>query len=114
MGRHCIGIRPRHDRVSVPQVAVDVVRQLGRPEEKRHPEHDRDAVKRLELANELHDAIDANELELYYQPKIDMQTGKEGEVAAYPTPEELWALTFPSTRSGTGDAADKSLHARNL
>ncbi|MDA1141394.1 MAG: DEAD/DEAH box helicase family protein [Planctomycetota bacterium] len=25
---------------------------------------------------------------------IDMQTGKEGEIAAYPTPEELWALTF--------------------
>jgi len=41
-----------------------------------HPEHDRDAVKRLELANELHDAIDADELELYYQPKIDLQTGK--------------------------------------
>jgi len=41
-----------------------------------HPEHDRDAVKRLELANELHDAIDADELELHYQPKIDLQTGK--------------------------------------
>ncbi len=25
---------------------------------------------------------------------IDMQTGKEGEIATYPTPEELWALTF--------------------
>ena len=25
---------------------------------------------------------------------IDMQTGKEGEVAAYPTPDELWAMTF--------------------
>ena len=25
---------------------------------------------------------------------IDMQTGAEGEVAAYPTPDELWALTF--------------------
>jgi type I restriction enzyme R subunit len=25
---------------------------------------------------------------------IDMQTGKEGEVTAYPTPDELWALTF--------------------
>ncbi len=24
----------------------------------------------------------------------DMQTGKEGEIAAYPTPDELWALTF--------------------
>jgi type I restriction enzyme R subunit len=25
---------------------------------------------------------------------IDMQTGHEGEVAAYPTPDELWAMTF--------------------
>jgi type I restriction enzyme R subunit len=25
---------------------------------------------------------------------IDMQTGKEGETASYPTPEELWARTF--------------------
>ncbi len=25
---------------------------------------------------------------------IDMETGKEGEIAAYPTPEELWAMTF--------------------
>ena len=38
-------------------------------------EYDRDSVKRLELAGELHDAIDANELMLYYQPKIDLQTG---------------------------------------
>src|ERR1700730_3201149 len=26
--------------------------------------------------------------------RIDMQTGVEGEVASYPTPEELWNLTF--------------------
>ncbi len=25
---------------------------------------------------------------------IDMQTGKEGEVGRYPTPDELWAMTF--------------------
>jgi type I restriction enzyme R subunit len=25
---------------------------------------------------------------------IDMETGKEGEIAAYPTPDELWAMTF--------------------
>lgn len=25
---------------------------------------------------------------------IDMETGKEGEVPAYPTPDELWARTF--------------------
>ena len=26
--------------------------------------------------------------------RIDMQTGEEDEVAAYPTPDELWAMTF--------------------
>jgi len=26
--------------------------------------------------------------------RVDMQTGAEGEAAAYPTPDELWALTF--------------------
>jgi type I restriction enzyme, R subunit len=26
--------------------------------------------------------------------RVDMQTGKEGELPRYPTPEELWALTF--------------------
>ena len=25
---------------------------------------------------------------------IDMQTGKEGEIAAYPTPDQLWSMTF--------------------
>ncbi len=25
---------------------------------------------------------------------IDMQTGKEGEIASYPTPDQLWAMTF--------------------
>ena len=25
---------------------------------------------------------------------VDMQTGKEGELTAYPTPDELWAMTF--------------------
>src|SRR6202022_1959687 len=25
---------------------------------------------------------------------IDMQTGKEGEVSGYPTPDELWTTTF--------------------
>ena len=39
---------------------------------------------------------------------VDMQTGKECEIACYPTPDELWQMTFPSTRSGTGDAADKA------
>ena len=37
-----------------------------------------------------------NGLGIYY---IDMQTGKEGEVAAYPTPDELWALTFAAANA---------------
>lgn len=28
---------------------------------------------------------------------VDMQTGTEGEAATYPTPDELWALTFAET-----------------
>ncbi len=30
---------------------------------------------------------------------IDMQTGKEGEVANYPTPDELWSMTFAETNA---------------
>jgi type I restriction enzyme R subunit len=45
---------------------------------------------------------------------IDMETGEEGAVASYPTPEELWNLTHPSTRSGTGDAADKASELAEL
>ena len=45
---------------------------------------------------------------------IDMQTGAEGEIAAYPTPDQLWAMTFPSTRSGTGDAADRASELAEL
>ena len=30
---------------------------------------------------------------------IDMETGKEGEIAAYPTPEQLWEMTFAKTEA---------------
>lgn len=30
---------------------------------------------------------------------IDMQTGVEGDVAAYPSPDELWDLTFPAANA---------------
>ena len=30
---------------------------------------------------------------------IDMQTGKEGELPCYPTPDELWALTFAAANA---------------
>jgi type I restriction enzyme R subunit len=36
---------------------------------------------------------------------VDMQSGKEGDVAAYPTPDELWVMTFASAAS-TGSATE--------
>jgi len=38
---------------------------------------------------------------------IDMATGLEGEIPAYPTPDQLWAMTFPSTGSG-GAASERA------
>jgi type I restriction enzyme R subunit len=37
---------------------------------------------------------------------IDMQTGREGEVVAYPTPEELWARTFAEANAWRDRFAD--------
>ncbi|MET0074048.1 MAG: EcoAI/FtnUII family type I restriction enzme subunit R [Candidatus Thiodiazotropha lotti] len=39
--------------------------------------------------------------------QVDMQTGKEGHVDRYPTPEELWAMTFGSSRSEQSDWRDR-------
>ena len=36
---------------------------------------------------------------------IDMETGKEGDIAAYPTPDELWAMTFVPAAAGDGAKA---------
>jgi type I site-specific restriction endonuclease len=30
---------------------------------------------------------------------IDMETGKEGEITSYPTPEELWKMTFATANA---------------
>ena len=43
---------------------------------------------------------------------IDMQTGKEGEIAAYPPPDQLWQMTddyLPWLRERAGLEADSSL-----
>lgn len=37
---------------------------------------------------------------------IDMETGREGEVAAYPSPAELWALTFAEANAWRDRFAD--------
>ncbi|MCU7853842.1 MAG: DEAD/DEAH box helicase family protein [Candidatus Thiodiazotropha sp. (ex Monitilora ramsayi)] len=39
--------------------------------------------------------------------QVDMQTGKEGHVDRYPTPDELWAMTFGSSQSGKSDWRDR-------
>ena len=36
-----------------------------------------------------------NGLQIY---GVDMQEGSEGDVASYPTPEELWEMTFPTSK----------------
>ena len=43
---------------------------------------------------------------------IDMHTGMEGELTAYPTPDELWALMFPPTPAATESADEQA--AREL
>lgn len=40
------------------------------------PEHDDQHMRRLRLTSDLRDAIARNELELHYQPKADLRTGK--------------------------------------
>ncbi|MBH08659.1 MAG: restriction endonuclease subunit R, partial [Flavobacteriales bacterium] len=37
-----------------------------------------------------------NGLKIY---QVDMNTGKEGDVSSYPTPDELWKMTFPKENS---------------
>ncbi len=37
---------------------------------------------------------------------IDMETAQEGEVAAYPTPDELWAMTFAKANAWRDRVAD--------
>ena len=39
-------------------------------------------------------AYSTNGLQIY---RMDMQEGTEGDVVSYPTPDELWALTYPTT-----------------
>jgi type I restriction enzyme, R subunit len=38
--------------------------------------------------------------------RVDMQTGKEGELPRYPTPQELWALTFAQENAWRDRFAD--------
>jgi type I restriction enzyme R subunit len=39
--------------------------------------------------------------------QVDMRTGKEGHVDRYPTPDELWAMTFGPSSTGQSDWRDR-------
>ena len=42
---------------------------------------------------------------------IDLREGAEGEIAQYPTPDELWAATFPAPKTVAGGALGKPVAA---
>ena len=39
-----------------------------------------------------------NGLKIY---EVDIEEGKEGDVSAYPSPDELWQMTFPTPKEAT-------------
>jgi diguanylate cyclase (GGDEF)-like protein len=47
-----------------------------------HEELNRDSLENMQLENDLRHVIERNELELYYQPKIDLATGRVSSVEA--------------------------------
>jgi type I restriction enzyme R subunit len=44
-----------------------------------------------------------NGLQIY---RIDMEAGQEGDVTSYPTPDELWEMTFPKLKEPNADLAE--------
>ncbi len=74
-----------HDAASLLQhadVAMYVAKRAGQGSALYEPAHDANSLRRLTLIGELHNSIDRNELVLYYQPKIDLATGKMAGVEA--------------------------------
>lgn len=56
------------------QVAADMPEALEHPISYYRPEHDQYNTRRLMMVSELKHAIEQNQLELYYQPKLDLRT----------------------------------------
>lgn len=44
-----------------------------------------------------------NGLQIY---RVDMQEGQEGEVTSYPTPDELWEMTFPKSNEPNAELVE--------
>lgn len=73
-----IALFPQHgsavsDLIRHMDVAMRVAKKSGEHYAFYSPQRDEDSAQRLVLARELRHAIEADELRLYYQPKIDMR-----------------------------------------
>ena len=76
-----IALYPMHgsDAESLVQhadVAMYVAKRAGHHSALYEPAHDQNSVGRLILIGELHNSTENDELVLYYQPKLDLNTGK--------------------------------------
>ena len=63
-------------------VAMYLAKSRGGGVARYQAEYDRARISRLELADELREAIGAGELRLHYQPIVDLRTGRIDEVEA--------------------------------
>ena len=72
-------------------IAMYAAKEGGRGVELYEPELDGNSPRRLALAGELRTAIERGEIVLYYQPKVDLRTGRVVGV------EALRAGSTPST-----------------
>ena len=74
-----IAVFPEHGQDAETLIQhADVAMYLAKRSDSRcafyDPQQDRYSVTRLALEKDLHDAIDDNSLELYYQPQVDLRT----------------------------------------
>jgi len=82
-----IAMFPQHGKdleslLKYADIAMYQAKQNGAGYSVYDAEHDSYTVQRLSLARELRAAIEENQLTLYYQPKIDIPTGKVNGVEA--------------------------------
>ncbi|MCC5950715.1 MAG: EAL domain-containing protein [Acidimicrobiia bacterium] len=63
-------------------VAMYLAKRNGVPVVEYDAEHDRSSIRRLALLGELRKAINEDQLELHYQPSVDLDTGRVGSAEA--------------------------------
>ena len=64
-----------HSVLKMADTALNYSRKVNRPMQIYHQELNVNSVERLNLINDLKDAIAKDQLELHYQPKINLKTG---------------------------------------